>query len=131
MDRTETQFRFMQRCWILRCNFHLETITGEIRIQKEWFFFKFLDFYETFDHSKEYLLVTLNEQGMEYWLLRIVQLICTNTESRNRVYSSSSGDFLIHVAIMSAAAKKAVKNWKLKFENEKFFPKWNWWGLQF
>lgn len=131
MDRTETQFRFIQRCWTLRCNFHLETITGEIRIQKEWFFFKFLDFYETFDHGKEYLLVTLNEQGMEYWLLRIVQLICTNTESRNRVYSSSSGDFLIHVAIMSAVAKKAVKNWKLKFENEKFFPKWNWWGLQF
>ena len=83
--------------------FYLETIAGNILSKKKNFYFAFVDLEKAFDGvPRDVVWWAWRMQGVEEWLVKIIQCIYRNSRSCVRVNKTVSDDFLVHIGLLQS-----------------------------
>ena len=73
---------------------HIQAAKGKELPDREWFF-RFLDLKKTFERVPRNVWCVFGKLGVGEWLLRFLQSMFTNVQSRVMVNSSFVDDFLV------------------------------------
>ena len=104
VDIDEKQFVFMSECGITNAIFILRQLQEKCLTKKKNSHFAFLDLEKAFYRLSRDVIWALRNVGVEEWLVKTVQSMYRNGQSRVRVNGTFSDDFLVQVVLHQGSA---------------------------